>query len=657
MGFLQPNLPEVDHSTWHDLPRQERMRPMARHFAEHGFGSPDVLIVLYVVKIAVYVLGAALVIVSTPGIDGLFDPASWWREPEAFAKVVLWTMLFEVLGLGCGFGPLNLRFLPPMGAFLYWLRPGTIRMPPWPRRVPLTAGDARGPVDVVLYAALVVALGWAMLGALPRSEVAVVLALLVVIGLRDRTIFLAARGEVYGSLAVTWLLVGDDRMIAAKLVMVVIWWGAAVSKLNRHFPFVVATMMSNSPMWRFGGVKRRFHRAFPDDLRPGPLSAGLAHVGTAVELGAPAVMLLVGEGTVATVAALVMIGFHLWILGSFPMGVPLEWNVFMIWGIVALFLGHPGLGPADLIDPWPVVALVGALVAVVVLGNLRPDKVSFLPAMRYYAGNWASTVWCFRGDALDRFDAHVVKASRMPHQQLERVYGSREEAMVPMHLGYAFRGFHTHGRALWSLVPRLCGPEHEGYLVLDGELVAGTALGWNFGDGHLHSEQLVGALQRRCGFRPGDVRVAILEAQPFHRGTQAYRLVDAATGEIERGHVEVADMLARQPTDADLPLHPDPARARVGSRSRSGSCSCSCSRVVVRRSRPPRVGSRRGDRSSRSVRSSVPRSGGSPMTDACTHLDSVAEVDPSSEGCEDCLAIGGRWVHLRMCQRCGHVGC
>ena len=45
------------------------------------------------------------------------------------------------------------------------------------------------------------------------------------------------------------------------------------------------------------------------------------------------------------------------------------------------------------------------------------------------------------------------------------------------------------------------------------------------------------------------------------------------------------------------------------------------------------------------------------MTTGCTHLDQVAEVEPSSEGCEDCLRTGGRWVHLRMCMSCGHVGC
>jgi len=119
MGFLQPNLPEVDHEVWGRLPRRDRMRPMFRHYAEHGFGSPDVVILLYVVKIAVYVAVGWAFVLSTPGIDGWLEPSSWFRDPSFFFTFVLWTMLFEVLGLGCGFGPLNLRFVPPMGSFLY----------------------------------------------------------------------------------------------------------------------------------------------------------------------------------------------------------------------------------------------------------------------------------------------------------------------------------------------------------------------------------------------------------------------------------------------------------------------------------------------------------------------------------------------------------
>jgi uncharacterized UBP type Zn finger protein len=42
----------------------------------------------------------------------------------------------------------------------------------------------------------------------------------------------------------------------------------------------------------------------------------------------------------------------------------------------------------------------------------------------------------------------------------------------------------------------------------------------------------------------------------------------------------------------------------------------------------------------------------------CTHLDSIRDVEPRTpEGCEECLAMGDDWVHLRLCMTCGHVGC
>ena len=43
--------------------------------------------------------------------------------------------------------------------------------------------------------------------------------------------------------------------------------------------------------------------------------------------------------------------------------------------------------------------------------------------------------------------------------------------------------------------------------------------------------------------------------------------------------------------------------------------------------------------------------------ESCDHLREMREVTPSANGCEDCLKIGGVWVHLRLCEICGHVGC
>lgn len=46
------------------------------------------------------------------------------------------------------------------------------------------------------------------------------------------------------------------------------------------------------------------------------------------------------------------------------------------------------------------------------------------------------------------------------------------------------------------------------------------------------------------------------------------------------------------------------------------------------------------------------------MSQRCTHLDHVHAVTPATpDGCEECLATGGEWVHLRLCLDCGHVGC
>jgi Zn-finger in ubiquitin-hydrolases and other protein len=47
------------------------------------------------------------------------------------------------------------------------------------------------------------------------------------------------------------------------------------------------------------------------------------------------------------------------------------------------------------------------------------------------------------------------------------------------------------------------------------------------------------------------------------------------------------------------------------------------------------------------------------MSAVCSHLDTITVTDlpDAIPGCEDCLKIGGRWVHLRMCQTCGHIGC
>jgi Transmembrane protein of unknown function (DUF3556) len=571
MGFLKQDAPVVDYEEWSKGTRAEKIVPMAKHWAEVGFGTPVVLHLFYVVKILLYILGGWLFALATKGIDGFTNVASWCAEPIVFEKVVLYTMLFEVVGLGCGFGPLNNRFFPPMGSILYWLRPNTIRLPPWPSRVPLTKGTTRTPFDAALYGVLLVMLLVALfsdgtgpvpalgttVGVLPMWQIWTILGLLAVLGLRDKVIFLAARGEVYASFTVAFLFVGYgvDMIIAAKLVCLVIWLGAATSKLNKHFPFVISTMMSNNPVFRPRWIKRRFFEHFPDDLRPGRLSRWLAHFSTAIEGLVPLVLFFSHGGWPTAIAAFIMLCFHFGILSSIPMGVPLEWNVFMMFSVLALFVGHAEVGLGDMTTPLPVL-LFAVVAGTVVIGNLFPRKVSFLPGMRYYAGNWDTGLWCVKPSAAEKIEANVVSIASMPQAQMERYYGSPETAQMYLYMGYAFRAFNTHGRAMFTLVHRaMAGQNEDDYVLTDGERICSTAIGWNFGDGHMHNEQLIEALQERCHFEPGEIRILLLDAQPIHKQRQEYRLVDAATGEFERGYVKVADMVTRQPWDDTVPVH------------------------------------------------------------------------------------------------------
>jgi hypothetical protein len=566
MGFISPAVPPFDLAQWRARPHRERIRLLSQDWAQNGFGTPYAVYLLYLVKLVGYVLGGLWVIsATTPGLGGVGEFGSWWTEPAVYQKIVAWTIVYEVLGLGCGSMPLTFRFLPPVGGFLYWLRPGTVRLAPWPAKVPFTAGTTRTLLDVVLYVAVVAAginllvsdpVGAPVqdnaLGHLDVSAVAALMGALVLLGLRDKTSFLAARPDQYALYLVVFLFPPANLVFAAKLVMVATWWGAATSKLNRHFPYVVAVMIANTP-WQPKFVKRRMWRRYPEDLTPSGPARFLAHVcGTTVELGLPVVLLLSDGGLVTTLAVTFMVLFHLHITSTFPLGVPLEWNLFMIYSTLFLFGHYAGVGPSTLTSPLVLVFLAGVLL-LVVAGNARPDKLSFLMSMRYYAGNWATSAWLFHRDgAEERFDQRITKVAPVVVKQLSRLYGP-DMAEYMLDKGLAWRAMHTHGRALTGLMPRAVDDLAD-YSVREGEFTAGVVLGWNFGEGHLHNEQLLAAVQERCGFGPGELRVIVLESQPMQRQQQHYRILDAATGLVEEGYVKVEDMCSRQPWLDEQPL-------------------------------------------------------------------------------------------------------
>jgi hypothetical protein len=546
VGLMDPRLPEFDLGQWRELPYHQRVRMMCAHWAEHGFGSPPGAYVFYVVKMLLYVGGWAFFVSLTPGLGGIGEIGTWWSEPVAFQKAVLWTLTVEVLGLGGASGPLTARFVPPIGGVLYWLRPGTTRLPPWPR-IPLTRGHRRSVVDVALYLALLVLGVRALAGPALTPEVVVpIVAVLPLLGLRDKTIFLAARAEVHWVLLVVFCF-PQDLIPGSQLVQVAVWWGAASSKLNHHFAGVITVMVSNSPLVPSRRIKRAMYKRFPDDLRPSRIASAIGHGGTVLEYSFPLVLLLSSGGLPTTLALTAMVAFHLFILLSIPMGVPLEWNVFTIYAGLFLFGANAEVSPLELSSPLLIGLFALGVLIGPVLGNLLPSHLSFLPSMRYYAGNWATSMWLFRDGCQTRLDDCLTKTSPIVQRQLERLYDDEDTRAAIIGKAQAFRAMHLHGRALNELVPHAVH-DLERYHVHDGEWIAGVVLGWNFGDAHLHHHhQLLEAVQAQCGFEEGELRVIFVESQPIYAPRHHWQILDAATGLLEEGDIEVRDLLATQP--------------------------------------------------------------------------------------------------------------
>ena len=540
--LLQPTAPPYDPLVWVRQPLGERGRQVCEAWALHGYGTPIAAYALYAIKLGLYVGAWIAWCGFTPGLGGLTTIGDWWLHPIAFQKAILWSMLFEGLGLGCGSGPLTGRYSPPVGGCLYFLRPGTTKLAAWRR-----LGLRRTWFDVALYLAIVVGLGAALASATPPRALLIAIAIAVpVLGLCDRTTFLAFRSEHYWT-TIVCLIVAGDWIAGAKAVQLALWFWAGFSKLNHHFASVVCVMTSNGPFTRWPALRKRMYRSYPDDLRPSRLAVVLGHVGTALELSVPVVLALAPGGTALTVGLVMMIVLHVYITSNVPMGVPLEWNVMVAYGGFALFYAHPDVTVLDL-GSTPLAIFLGVMLVIGPLGgNLWPHRWSFLLSMRYYAGNWAYGVWLFRGDSYRKL-AKLTTSAPWIHDQLARFY-DRATAVGLIGKVLGFRLMHLHGRALPILIPRAvdCFEDHE---YVDGELIAGMVLGWNFGDGHLHREPLLHAVQAQCGFEPGELRCIFVEAQPLGGTSLAYRIVDAATGSIEDGSLAVAELRTRQPWSA-----------------------------------------------------------------------------------------------------------
>jgi uncharacterized membrane protein YkgB len=578
MGFFKPRFPDVDPDEFLRKPLMERGRILTESWVEYGFPSPRMVHAIYIVKlIFFYALGGVVVATVTSGLPAFWHVMQWWNQPIVYQKFILWTVLLETIGVAGSWGPLAGKIKPMTGGIRFWARPGTIRLRPW-KWVPFTNGDRRTWFDVALYLALLVSVAIPLFSpgvhsdslsaAMPGNTSGLVnpalllapMVLLVLMGLRDKTIFLGARGEQYlPALLFFTVLPFVDMIIALKLLIVVVWVGAGVSKFGKHFGNVIPPMVSNSPAIPFKWLKRAHYRDFPRDLRPSRVADMMAHVaGTTVEIIAPLVLLFSTNKWLTVAAVVMMVAFHLFIISTFPLAVPLEWNVLFAYATIFLFLGFPawqGYSVTDMSSPWLTAAIVAGLVFFPILGNFRPDKVSFLPSMRQYAGNWASAVWAFAPGAEQKLN-QVTRSSKNQLDQFVDFGYEPQWAEITMQHSIAWRTLHSQGRGLFSVLLKTL-PDIDTRTVREAEFVCNSLIGFNFGDGHLHNEDLIAAVQKEAGFEPGELVIAWVESQAWGSKVQHYKLIDAALGVIERGTWKVADAVAEQPW---LPNGPIPTQ-------------------------------------------------------------------------------------------------
>jgi hypothetical protein len=258
-------------------------------------------------------------------------------------------------------------------------------------------------------------------------------------------------------------------------------------------------------------------------------------------------VLVFSESAVLTaLMLLVMFCFHGFIALNNPSGMPIEWNILMVYGGIFLFGFHPEAALAELTAaPGLLALLLCFLVAIPAYGNFFPSHVSFLMAMRYYAGNWAYNIWLFRPESIARLDA-LKKLGGTLRQQLADILPEGENIDAAMTMMMAHRFMHLEGRPLLEALPRAVD-DIDAYEWMDGEIFGGMVIGWNFGDGHLNNTQLLEAVQAQCCFEPGELRVVMVESQPLFGSTMRWKVVDAADGIVDSGESAIAPLRDVQP--------------------------------------------------------------------------------------------------------------
>ena len=441
-----------DPVEWSKKDFTERVRIGTNFYVLNGIGYPLAAYLFHAMRVAVFVAGWVFFCSFTPGLGTFSGFTTWIFEPIAFQKAFLWASLFEAGGFGCMSGPLGLKIWPPFTAGLHFIRPGTTKLPPFPD-LPLFGGTTRSWFDVSLYAAFLLSL----LHALVQPEVTAahlipIVVLLPLCGLTDKTVILCARVEHHFAMIVCFLFAGN-WIAACKWVQLAIWFWAGVSKLTVAFGYVVPIMTANNPMMKSESFRRSLFVSYPDDLHPSTLAKTMAHMGAFLEFGTPLTLAFVtGPGWLQLLGLALALCLHGFIISNMPIAAVFEWNLLSLYAAFFLWYGHPDVSLFAVGSGLLAIYLLIGCLALPLIGNLFPSKVSFLVSMRYYAGNWAWNAWLFHDGSHEKL-YKLKRAAPLLYEQQRRFLPPQQAVQADS--GFlAFRTLHLQGRVLGMLLPQ-----------------------------------------------------------------------------------------------------------------------------------------------------------------------------------------------------------
>jgi len=167
-------------------------------------------------------------------------------------------------------------------------------------------------------------------------------------------------------------------------------------------------------------------------------------------------------------------------------------------------------------------------------------------------------MWAFAPGSEEKLGECIVKGAPVQKDQLQikaPLLGYDERvAEILLNMLLAWRSMHSQARGLNSVMMNHLGDDIDTYTLREAEFMCNAIVGFNFGDGHLHDQRMIEAIQKRCQFAPGEFTVVWVESEPVWSGRQQYWVMDAAVGVVERGSWAVQDAVKEIPWLPDGPI-------------------------------------------------------------------------------------------------------